>query len=217
MRVLLLSFCVAALPSFAQADDCSTVRRTLALAERSGIDSGELWRLEKQTCAPAQPVGGGTCQQLDAFYMLALALGESAEVTSALEAQRGIWCSRPDEPRTLQWTTGATLRSSSGTLYWPNSATARSSSGTWYADNGAMVKSASGAVFYANGGQARSFSGRSMLPSGEMADEGRIAALACQADASWCRYFLDAARGSSGLRRDFAMLGLGVLAGRAER
>lgn len=219
MRVLLLSLCLAAAPSLAQPDDCSTIRRTLALAERAGVDSGELWRLERQACTPAQPsAGGGVCQQLDAFWILSLALGEGAEISGTLEAQRGVWCSRPDEPtRPLQWSNGATLRSSTGTLSWPNGTIARRSSGSWYADSGTMVKSSSGALYYPNGTQARSSSGRSMLPSGETADEGRIAALACQADASWCRYFLDAARGSSGVRRDFAMLGLGVLAGRAAR
>lgn len=219
MRALLLALSLAAAPALAQSDDCSTLRRALALAERAGVDSGELWRLERQACAPAQPSpGGGVCQQLDAFWILSLALGEGEAITGTLEAQRGVWCSRPDEPtRPLQWSNGATLRSTTGTLSWPNGTIARSTSGSWYADSGTMVKSSSGTLYYPSGSQARSSSGRSMLPSGELADEGRIAALACQADTSWCRYFLDAARGSSGVRRDFASLGLGILAGRAAR
>lgn len=218
MRTLLVFLSLAALPAFAQAEDCASVRRTLQLAQSFNVESGELWRLERRLCAPPsqQASTGETCQQLDAFWVLAMATGEPDDITSALEAQRGVWCGRGEEPRgTLQWPDGSTLRSSSGTLYWRNAVTARTTSGTWYTSSAVVARSASGTLYYPSGNQARTSSGRSMLPNGEYADEGRIASLACAVDQSWCRYFLDVARSSSGVRREFALIGLGRLAGRA--
>ena len=168
-RAALLAAVFAA-PAFAQSSDCDALRRVLAIADRSSVSVGDLARLEPELCG--RPVArGSTCQQLDAFWMLALALEQPAELVGGLEAQRAIWCGRGDEPvRPLQWPGGSTLRSSSG---------------------------------------------RWSLPSGELADEGRIAALACQADLQWCRFFFGEVQRSSGLHRDFAMLGLGRLAGQA--
>jgi hypothetical protein len=218
MRTLTVLLPLVALPALAQAEDCATVRRTLQLAQSFNVDAGELWRLERRVCAPPSQQGasGETCHQLDALWVLAMAAGEPDETASALEAQRGVWCGRGDEPRgPLQWPDGSTLRSSSGTLYWRNGMTARSTSGTWHVSSGAVVRSPSGSLSYPSGSQARTSSGRTMLPNGDFADEGRIAALACAADPSWCRYFLDVARSSSGVRREFAFIGLGRLAGRA--
>lgn len=206
---------VVAAPAFAQASDCEALRRVLAIAHRAQVDAGDLARLEPQLCgAPA--TGGSTCAQLDAFWMLAMALEEPQATLSGLEAQRAVWCGRGEEPsRPLQWPGGGTLRSSTGTLSWPDGTMARSASGTWYASSGALVRSSSNTLYYPSGPIARSSSGRWSLPSGEFADEGRLAGLACQADMQWCRFFLAEARASGGTRRDFALLGLGRLAGRA--
>lgn len=217
MRTLLALFSLSSFVAFAQADDCASLRRALALAQQAGVNSGDLWRLEQQRCqAPSPGVRGDACVQLDAMLMLSQALSLDGEVPPGLEAQRGVWCGRGDEPaRVLQWPSGATLRTSSGALYWPNGALARSVTGAWYAPSGTLVKSATGMLSYPNGGLMRTTTGRTSLPSGEQADEGRLAALACQQNLGWCRYFLGEARGT-GDRRDFALLGLGLLAGRAD-
>lgn len=216
--MLARAFAVVALlaaPAFADPSDCDAVRRVLSLAGRAEVDVGDLARLEARVCATA-PARGETCRELDAFWMLATALERPQEELTALEAQRTVWCGRGGEPtRPLQWPGGTTLRSSSGTLTWPGGTMARTSSGAWYAPSGSLVRSSSGTLYYPSGPIARSSSGRWSLPSGELADEGRLAALACEGDLSWCRYFLGEAQQSSGVRRDFAMLGLGRLAGLA--
>lgn len=216
MRWILPVLVLASGAAFAQSDECSTLRRALAIAEQAGVNSGDLARLERQRCQGSAVSSGATCEQLDSFLMLALATGASSDITGTLEAQRGVWCNRSDEPtRTLQWSNGSTLRTSGGTYYWPSGATARGTSGTWFASTGATVKSPSGTLYYPTGQVMRSSSGRVHLPTGEQADEGRIAALACRVDTQWCRFFLDAGRGT-GTRQDFALLGLGMLAGRAD-
>ena len=93
---------------------------------------------------------------------------------------------------------------------------ARSSSGSWWSPEGVLVRSSSGSLSYPSGVLARSSSGRWSLPSGTMADEGRMAALACAKDQQWCRYFLGEASRSTGISRDFALLGVGILAGSTE-
>lgn len=212
-RALVIAAVLAA-PAFAQPSDCDAVRRVIALASRSDVDVGDLSRLEAHVCRAA-PARGETCRELDAFWMLATALERSQEVLTALEAQRAVWCGRGDEPtRPLQWPGGTTLRSTSGTLTWPDGSMARTSSGAWYAPSGSLVRSSSATLYYPSGPMARGSSGRWSLPNGELADEGRVAALACEVDLQWCRYFLGEAQQSSGVRRDFAMLGLGRLAGR---
>lgn len=209
MRLLLILALLAA-PAFADGEDCQAVRRTIALAVAQSLPTGELPRLEKEVCgAPTRT----TCQQLEAFWMLSLALETSPEVSSALEAQRGVWCGRDTEPvRALQWPGGQMLRTTSGTLSWPDGTMARSSSGSWYAANGTLVRSSSGSLSYATGTLARSSSGRWSLPSGELAEEGRIASLACAQDAAWCRFFLSELNREPGVTRDFAQLGLGLRA-----
>lgn len=216
MRWIFLLSLSASVSAFAQVDDCTALKRALAIAEQAGVNSGELWRLERQRCQPAAPANGGlTCTHLDAFSMLAVASGAAAEVTGSLEAQRSEWCGRGDEPtRQLQWSTGAVLRNTSGTLFWPDGTMARSSSGTWYSDSGTMLRSTSGTLYYPSGSMLRSSSGRVTLPTGEQADEGRLAALACRGDVGWCRWFLAERRASTGPKQDFALLGLALLAGR---
>lgn len=210
-RLMLLVCCLAA-PAFADEADCQALRRVLSLAAGSRVDVGELRRLEPQLCG--RPTRAA-CQQLGEFWMLSLALQQPVETSSALEAQRAVWCSREGEPsRPLQWPDGSVLRSGSGTLSWPNGTMARSSSGSWSAPNGTLVRSSSGSLSYPNGTLARWSSGRWSLPSGELAEEGRIASLACAADMSWCRFFLGEVNRAEGLMRDFAQLGLAQLAGR---
>ncbi|MDP2275212.1 MAG: hypothetical protein Q8K32_30990 [Archangium sp.] len=46
------------------------------------------------------------------------------------------------------------------------------------------------------------------------AEEGRIASLACTNDVTWCRFFLGEINRTGGLSREFAQLGLGLLASR---
>lgn len=204
-RLLLIIACLAA-PAFADGEDCQAVRRALSLAANQNLATGDLPRLELQLCGRPER----TCQQLDAFWMLSLALEQPAEISSALEAQRGVWCGKDAEPtRPLQWPGGQVLRSTSGTLSWPSGTMARSSAGSWSAPEGTLVRSSSGSLSYPNGTLARSSSGRWSLPSGEFADEGRIASLACAADAQWCRFFLGEINRQSGVSRDFAQLGLG--------
>lgn len=206
IRLLLIISCLSA-PAFADAEECQAVRQVLALALRQNLNTGDLPRLEQQVCGKPEP---SACLQLEAFWMLSLALEQSQEVSSALEAQRGTWCGKNAQPsRPLQWPDGRVLRSSSGTLSWPDGTMARSSSGTWYAPTGTMVRSSSGSLSYPQGTQARSSSGRWSLPSGELAEEGRIASLACARDAAWCRFFLGELSRESGPSRDFAQLGLG--------
>lgn len=170
----------------------------------------ELRHLELQACGrPARTA----CQQLEEFWMLSLALRQPQETTSALEAQRGVWCAREAEPaRALQWPDGRQLRSTSGMLSWPDGTMARSSGGSWSAPNGRLVRSSSGTLTYPGGTLARSSSGRWSLPSGGFADEGRIASLACANEVQWCRFFLQESTRSTGVLRDFARLGLGLLA-----
>jgi hypothetical protein len=216
MRWILSVVALASGAALAQSDDCTTLRRALSIAQQAGVDTGDLSRLERQRCQSTPASTGATCQHLDAFLMLALATGADSDITGTLEAQRGVWCNRSDEPtRTLQWSNGSTLRTSSGTFYWPSGAQARGTSGTWFASTGATVKSPSGTLYYPSGQILRSSSGRVHLPSGEQTDEGRLAALACRAETQWCRFYLDAGRGA-GTRQDFALLGLGLLAGRAD-
>jgi hypothetical protein len=125
-----------------------------------------------------------------------------------------VWCASDAEPsRPLSWPDGAVLRSTSGTLSWSNGVQARSTSGSWSTPDGVMVRSSSGSLSYPRGTLARSSTGRWSLPSGELTDEGRIASLACARDLQWCRFFLGEASRSAGLSRDFAQLGVGILAG----
>ena len=175
---------------------------------------GKLSSLEPQLCG--QPTRSA-CQQLSDFWMLSMALREPQETSSALEAQRATWCSRDAEPlRPLQWPDGSVLRATSGTLSWPNGTMARTSSGSWSAPTGTMVRSATGSLSYPRGTIARSSSGRWSLPSGELTEEGRIASLACAVDRQWCRFFMGEINRTVGVNRDFAQLGLGLLAGREE-
>ncbi|MDP3156931.1 MAG: hypothetical protein Q8N23_29945 [Archangium sp.] len=210
-RSILICLVVAA-PALAESDDCRAVKRVIALAASSNLDTGELSRLEVQHCGrPSR----AACQQLEEFWMLSLALQQPESTTTALEAQRGVWCGRETDPvRPLQWPDGQTLRSTSGTLSWPNGIIARSSSGSWSAPTGTLVRSSSGSLSYPNGSLARSSSGRWMLSSGEQAEEGRIASLACTNDVTWCRFFLGEINRTGGLSREFAQLGLGLLASR---
>ncbi len=213
LRALLVAACLAApAVTFAQPSDCDAIRRVLAIAERYSLDVGDLLHLEPQLCG--KPQGRVACQQLDEFWMLAMALEQPSETLNALEAQRAVWCGREDEPpRPLQWPNGATLRTSSGALSWPTGTLARSSGGTWSAPSGTMVRTSSGSLSYPSGTLARSSSGRWTLPNGTLAEEGRLAALACEQELSWCRFFLSEAAQSSGVRRDFALLGLARMAG----
>lgn len=210
-RAILISLVVAA-PALAESDDCRAVKRVRALAASSNVDTTGLSGLELQHCGrPSR----ATCQQLEEFWMLSLALQQPESTTTALEAQRAVWCARETDPtRPLQWPDGQTLRSTSGTLSWPNETMARSSSGSWSAPTGTMVRSSSGSLSYPTGSLARSSSGRWMLSSGELAEEGRIASLACTNDVTWCRFFLAEIARTAGLAREFAQLGLGVLASR---
>lgn len=210
-RALLIS-CLLAAPALAESDDCRALKRVLTLATDSNVDTGDLTRLDAQLCG--QPTRA-TCQQLEQFWMLSLALQQPQETTTALEAQRGVWCARDAEPtRPLQWPDGRTLRTTTGTLSWPNGTMARSSSGSWSAPTGTLVRSSSGSLSYPSGTLARSSSGRWSLPSGEQAEEGRIASLACTNDVHWCRFFLAEVNHTVSITRDFAQLGLGMLAGR---
>lgn len=213
-RPLLLLCCLAA-PAFADDADCQALRRVLSLAANAQVDVGALSGLEPQVCGrPTRE----TCQQLGEFWMLSLALGQPQETVAVLEAQRAVWCSRDGEPaRALQWTDGRVLRSTTGTLSWPDGTMARSSSGTWSSPEGRMVRSSSGSLLYPQGPIARSTSGRWSLPSGEFTEEGRIASLACAHDVQWCRFFLGEVARPPSITRDFAQLGLGVLAGRGGR
>lgn len=207
IRALLIISLLAA-PALAD-DDCQAVRRVLALAANQRLATGELSKLEQQLCGRPQRA----CDQLEAFWMLSMALDQPAETSSALEAQRGVWCGKDTEPaRTLQWPDGEVLRTSSGTLSWPNGTMAQSSSGSWFSPTGVMVRSSTGSLSYLNGTLARSSSGRWSLPSGELVDEGRIASLSCAQDAGWCRFFLGQLNREAGVVRDFAQLGLGVRA-----
>jgi len=215
MRALLIIALLSA-PAFADVTDCDALHRTLTLAAQNNLDVGDLRRLEPQVCgrfsAPRL-----ACQQLTDFWMLSMALQQPKETISALEAQRAVWCEGDSEPvRPLQWPDGDVLRSTSGTLSWPNGTMARSSSGSWWAPDGVLVRSSSGSLSYPSGTLARSSSGRWSLPSGVLADEGRIASLACAKDQQWCRYFLGEASRSTGVSHDFALLGVGILAGRDE-
>lgn len=211
---LLMILSLLAAPAFADTD-CDAVRRTLALAQQGHFESGELRQLEAQVCS--RPAGRVACQQLTDFWMLSMALQQPKETVAALEAQRAVWCERDVEPaRPLQWPDGDVLRSTSGTLSWPSGVMARSSSGSWWSPDGVLVRSSSGSLTYPGGTLARSSSGRWSLPSGVMADEGRIASLACAKDLQWCRYFLNEASRSTGVSHDFALLGVGLLAGRDE-
>jgi hypothetical protein len=213
-RVTLMALLVAA-PALAQGSDCDALRRVLAVAARSNLDVGDLPHLEPQLCGG--PRARTACQDLDAFWMLAMALEQPQEIVSALEAQRGLWCARGDEPsRALEWPGGSLLRTSRGTLTWPNGVMARNSSDSWFAPSGVMVRSSSGTLSYPTGVQARSSRGSWSLPSGVQVDEGRLASLACQANQAWCRFFLGELGQSGGVRRDFAQLGLGRLAGQAD-
>lgn len=210
----LLIFSFLAAPAFADDSDCVAIRRVLALSASSNLDVGRLSQLETQLCG--QPMHAA-CPQLNDFWMLSMALREHQETSSALEAQRATWCSRDAEPsRPLQWPDGAVLRTTSGTLSWPNGTMARSSSGSWSAPTGNLVRSGSGSLSYPRGTIARSSSGRWSLPSGELTEEGRIASLACAVDMQWCRFFLAEVSRTVGVTRDFAQLGLGLLAGRED-
>lgn len=210
-RAILISL-VAAAPVLAESDDCRAVKRVIALAANSNVETGDLSQLEVQQCGrPSR----AACQQLEAFWMLSLALQQPESTTTALEAQRGVWCARETDPtRPLQWPDGQPLRSTSGTLSWPDGTMARSSSGSWSAPSGTLVRSSSGSLSYPSGSLARSSSGRWMLSAGEQAEEGRIASLACTNDITWCRFFLSEVNRTVGLTREFAQLGLGVLASR---
>lgn len=213
-RLLLILACLAA-PAFADGSDCEALRRTLALAARAHLDTGDLRRLEPQVCG--RPVERTACPQLSDLWMLSMALGQPSDTIAALEAQRSVWCSADADPaRTLQWPDGSVLRSTTGSLSWPNGVMARSSSGTWSTPEGIMVRSSFGTLSYPGGTIARSSNGRWSLPSGDLADEGRIASLACAKDLQWCRFFLSEASRSDGVTRDFALLGVGILAGRGD-
>ena len=213
MRALVILALVAS-PALADSD-CEAVRRTLTLASRHNVDVGGLRQLEPRVCSAVLKPTPSTCEQLSEFWMLAMALKQPGELISALEAQRAVWCDREAEPaRMLQWPEGNMLRSTTGTLSWPNGVIARSATGSWSSPEGVLVRSSSLALSYPGGGQARSSSGRWSLQSGELTDEGRIASLACSNDLQWCRFFLSEASRSTGAAHDFAMLGLGVLAGR---
>jgi hypothetical protein len=212
LRASLISLLFAA-PALADSDDCKSLRRVLALATENNLDTGDLTRLEPQVCG--RPTRA-TCQQLEEFWMLSLALQQPASTTTALEAQRGVRCARDAEPtRALQWPDGQQLRSSSGTLYWPSGTMARSTSGSWSAPTGTLVRSSSGSLSFPTGTLARSSSGRWTLTTGEQAEEGRIASLACSNDVQWCRFFLGEVNHTVGVTRDFAQLGLAWLAGHA--
>lgn len=214
LRLLLILATLAA-PALADTADCDAVRRTLTLAAQHNLDGADLRKLESQVCG--RPVARVACQQLADFWMLSMALQQPKETISALEAQRAVWCEGDAEPvRALQWPDGDLLRSTSGSLSWPNGVLARSTSGSWWSPDGVMVRSSSGALTYPGGTLARSSSGRWSLPSGVQADEGRIASLACSRDQQWCRYFLGEASRTTGLSRDFALLGVGLLAGRED-
>lgn len=208
-RVLLISLCFAA-PALAQSEDCKAVRRTITLAGEAMIETSDLSWLEGQICGRPRRTA---CQQLDELWMLSVALLQPQSTTGALEAQREVWCATDSEPtRALQWADGQVLRSTSGTMHWPNGSIARSTSGTWSAPSGTMVRSSSGSLSFPSGSLARSTSGRWMLSTGETADEGRIASLACARDQRWCRFFMAEMKGGSTLHREFAQLGLAILA-----
>lgn len=208
IRLLLIISCLAA-PALADGEDCQAVRRVLALSASQRLATGELSRLEAQVCGRRERV----CDQLEAFWMLSMALDQPAEISSALEAQRGVWCGKDTEPtRPLQWPAGELLRSSSGTLSWPDGTMAESSSGSWSSPTGVMIRSASGSLSYPTGTLARTSSGRWSLPSGELVEEGRMASLSCAQDAGWCRFFLGQLSREAGVVRDFAQLGLGLRA-----
>ena len=208
-RIFLISLCFAA-PALAQSEDCKAVRRTISLAADAWIETSELSRLEAQVCG--RPTRAA-CQQLDEFWMLAVALRQAQSTINAIEAQREVWCARDDEPsRPLQWPDGQTLRSSTGTISWSNGSIARSTTGSWSAPSGTMVRSSTGSLSFPSGSLARSSSGRWMLSTGESADDGRIASLACYKDQSWCRFFMGEMKTGSPLHRDFAQLGLAILA-----
>lgn len=208
-RILLISLCFAA-PALAQSEDCKAVRLTISLAADSMIETSELSRLAAQVCG--RPTRAA-CQQLDEFWMLSVALLQPQSTINAIEAQREVWCARDDEPtRALQWPDGQTLRTSTGTMHWSNGSIARSSTGAWSAPSGTMVRSSTGSLSFPSGSIARSSSGRWMLSSGEFADEGRIASLACYKEQSWCRFFMGEMKSGSPLHREFAQLGLAILA-----
>ena len=210
LRLLLILSCLAA-PALADEDDCRALRRVVTLAAGHGVDAAGLSGLEHRLCGRSARVA---CQQLEEFWMLSLALQQPRETTSVLEAQRAVWCGAQGEPvRALEWPDGQALRSTSGTLSWPSGSMARSSSGSWSAPSGTLVRSSSGSITYPGGTLARSSSGRWSLPSGLLADEGRIASLACAHEVQWCRFFLGELNRPAGVTRDFAQLGLGVLAG----
>lgn len=209
-RLLLILSCLSA-PALADEEDCRAVRRAVTLAANNAVHVGDLASLELRVCSHPPRAA---CQQLEEFWMLSMALQQPRETTSVLEAQRAVWCGREAEPtHALQWPDGQQLRSSSGTLSWPEGAIARSSSGSWSAPSGTLVRSSSGSLTYPGGMLARSSSGRWSLPSGALADEGRIASLACAHEVQWCRFFMGELNRPAGVTRDFAQLGLGMLAG----
>ena len=209
-RIFLISLCLAG-PVLAQSEDCKAICRTITLAGEAMIETSDLSWLEKHVCTQPARLA---CHQLDEFWMLSVSLQQPQSTISTIEAQREVWCARDAEPtRPLQWADGQVLRTTSGMLLWPNGSMARSTSGSWSAPTGTMVRSSSGSLSFPSGGTARSSSGRWMLPSGESADEGRIASLACAKEQSWCRFFMGELKSGSALHREFALLGLAILAG----
>lgn len=71
--------------------------------------------------------------------------------------------------KSLYYSNGALLKSSSGTFYYQNGALLISSSGSLYYQNGALLKSSSDSIYWQNGALLRSSSGSFYYRNGSLA------------------------------------------------
>ncbi|MDX2012344.1 MAG: hypothetical protein SFW67_19265 [Myxococcaceae bacterium] len=136
----------------------------------------------------------------------------SRDETAALDAQRTVLCSAPQDAEVLlSWPDRSTLRTRSGTWSWDSGAMAKTSGtrATWYWPSGTLARTGVGTLFYPDGSLARASGGTWYLPGGVfVANESDLAARACKVNAEVCRAWLAYLPVTTGAARDVALVGL---------
>jgi hypothetical protein len=189
--------------------DCTAIQRSLELARAEGLETKALQQLERTHCTTGQ---SEVCVDVSTLWLMSMVV-RAHEQTAALDAQRTLTCSMPQERELLlSWPDRSTLRTRSGTWSWDDGAIAKtsSSSPTWYWPSGALARSANGTLFYPNGALARSATGAWYLPNGDLTQgESGLGSAACKVNLEVCRAWLAYLPVTSGAARDVALVGLG--------
>jgi DNA-binding transcriptional LysR family regulator len=189
--------------------DCASIRRTLELARAEGLDATAVSRLELKYCTTTQ---SDVCTDVSSLWLMSMVVG-SANETAALDGQRTVLCSIPqDAEALLLWPDRSSLRSRAGTWSWDSGAMAKTSGqkATWYWPSGALARTPSGTLFYPDGSMARAGTGVWYLPGGALVQtESALAAAACKVSPDVCRAWLAYLPVTQGAARDVALVGLG--------